>query len=679
MQATIEAAEILVRCPDLDSVFRRAVELAREKLHIERCALFADRNGVLYGTYGTDAHGQTTDEHDNILRLEDAEWMPAFDSAAQYPCWQVFQGDHVASGNAKPEKIGYGWIVMTRVRSWGADSWGGVLFNDTAISGAEINQGQQEALAVYGTLLANIIERKRAEEQLRESERQYRQLFTELTSGFALHEIICDAAGKPVDYRFLEINPAFEKLTGLQRANVVGRTVFDVLPQTEPHWIERYGKVALTGKPAHFEDYSRELDRHYEVVAFCPRENQFAVMFTDVTTRMKAEEERRQIQIQMLQTQKLESLGLLAGGIAHDFNNLLMGVLGHADIALSDLPNDSPVCSSIGEIAGAARRAADLCRQLLAYSGKGKFAIQPLDLGAVVREMSQLLQISVSKKTTLKYDFAENVPALEADPSQVRQIIMNLVINASESLGDEGGVVSVAVSSMGCDDEYLTSTFVDDDLQPGTYVALEVSDNGCGMSKETRDQVFDPFFSTKFAGRGLGLAAVLGIVRGHRGAIRVYSEPGKGSTFKILLPASTVAAEPLEKPAKAQQTWSGAGTVLVIDDEEVVRSVSRRYLQRVGFHVLTASHGTEGIEVFRTHADEVVCVVLDLTMPGMTGIEVLRGLRRVREDVPIILSSGYNEQDVSQQFAGRRLAAFLQKPYTADELISKVCRTVKND
>jgi CheY-like chemotaxis protein len=361
-------------------------------------------------------------------------------------------------------------------------------------------------------------------------------------------------------------------------------------------------------------------------------------------------------------------LGVLAGGIAHDFNNLLMAILGNADLALLSLSPISPARNNIEEIVKASQRAADLCRQMLAYSGRGRFVVGRYDLSEIVQEMANMLQVSVSKKATLRYRFDRDLPPVEADATQLRQVVMNLITNASDALGDASGVIEVSSGVMECDRAYLSESYLDDKLPEGRYVYLEISDTGCGMDAETRSRIFDPFFTTKFMGRGLGLAAVLGIVRGHKGAIKVYSEPGQGTTIKILLPA--VEWTPADRVQIAEQSKlpPSGGTVLLVDDDQSVLDVASSMLERLGFAVLTASDGQEGLEVFRERAAEIDCVLLDLTMPRLSGEEVFREMRRIQSDVRVILSSGYNEQEVTQRFVGKGLAGFVQKPYTLAKL-----------
>jgi len=392
----------------------------------------------------------------------------------------------------------------------------------------------------------------------------------------------------------------------------------------------------------------------------------------DITERKRAEQERKTLEAQMQHTQKLESLGILAGGIAHDFNNLLVSILGNAGLALMELAPESRARPTVQNIQAAALRTAELTKQLLAYSGKGKFLIQPLNLSLLVEEMAHLLKLSISKKAVVRTRLASNLPAIEADAAQIQQVVMNLMLNASDALGGNIGDIVVSTGVIDADRAYLSETFLDEHLPEGRYVYLEVSDTGCGMDKETRSRIFDPFFTTKFTGRGLGLAAVLGIVRSHRGAIRLYSEPGQGTAFKVLFASSEQAAPALEHNPEGVEVWRGTGTVLIVDDEECVRSVACKTLETVGFTVMTAENGRAGVQMFRTHADEIKAVLLDMTMPDMSGEEVFRAIRTVRPEVRVILSSGYNEQETISLFQGKGLAGFIQKPYQPMKLIEKV-------
>jgi PAS domain S-box-containing protein len=396
----------------------------------------------------------------------------------------------------------------------------------------------------------------------------------------------------------------------------------------------------------------------------------------DISDRKLAEEETRKLEAQVQHAQRLQSLGILAGGLAHDFNNLLTIILGNARIALLDLPPASPAVERLAEIETATSRAAELTNQMLAYSGKGRFTLQAVNLSRLAEEIAHLLQAVISRKTAIQFNLAGDLPAIDADPAQIRQIVMNLITNAAEAIGEGGGAIQVSTGVVDADRTYLSGTYFDDRLPAGRYVYLEVADTGCGMSPETQTRIFDPFFTTKFTGRGLGLAAAIGIVRAHRGALKVTSQPGVGSTFRLLFPGTDKKAE-VRLAEPAGRVWRGRGTVLVVDDESGVRDLARAILENSGFTVLTACDGGDAIRVFQRHAGEVVAIVLDLTMPAMTGEEAATELQRIRAGVPIILSSGYSEQEVAGRFAGRGLAGFLQKPYEPAALTEALLRALE--
>lgn len=384
------------------------------------------------------------------------------------------------------------------------------------------------------------------------------------------------------------------------------------------------------------------------------------------------EEERLSLESQVQQTQKLESLGILAGGIAHDFNNLLLGILGNADLALMELRPESPARQHIEGAVKASQRAAELCGQMLAYSGRGSFIFKPLDLTTLVEEMAHLLEVSISKKISLRYNFAPRIPPVEGDPTQLRQVIMNLIINASDAIGDHVGqiMISTGVAYMGRKE--LESLTVGAGLDTGSYAYLEVADTGCGMDRATRDRIFDPFFTTKFTGRGLGLAAVHGIVHSHHGAVNIESEPGQGTHFRIYLPVTNQPIPETPPPPFRRTERRGSGTVLVVDDEEIITDIATKILTQAGFNALTASDGRKGVEVFCQHAELIDVVILDLTMPEMSGEEVYNEMVLVKNNVKVILSSGYSESEAATRFAGKNLAGFIQKPYRPNVLIEKL-------
>jgi PAS domain S-box-containing protein len=393
----------------------------------------------------------------------------------------------------------------------------------------------------------------------------------------------------------------------------------------------------------------------------------------DIRDRRRAEQERRDFEAKMLAAQKLESLGVLAGGIAHDFNNLLVGVLANAGLALSDLPEGGHARQSIEQIHLAASRAAELCRQLLAYSGRSSFHVGPVDVSALVEDTLAVLLGSATRAATVVRDLPADLPAVDADATQLRQVVMNLVTNAVEALPEGAGEVRVRTAVVTCDRPRLERAFPLADLPSGRYVAVEVEDDGCGMDEATRRRIFEPFFSTKFTGRGLGLSAVLGIVRGHRGAIELCSAPGKGTTFRVLLPVSnrTVLRPGAEQMPAERSVAPEAKLVLVADDEPLVRSALRRTLERAGHAVLDAPDGQVALRLLDERRD-VALAILDVTMPRLGGEATLRALRGFRPDLPVIMTSGYDENETARRFGGERISAFLQKPWRTEVLLARV-------
>ena len=391
--------------------------------------------------------------------------------------------------------------------------------------------------------------------------------------------------------------------------------------------------------------------------------------FRDITERLRAEEERRRLEGQMQHVQKLESLGVLAGGIAHDFNNLLVGILGQAGLALSELDPESALHDRITQIQRSAQHAADLTNQMLAYSGKGRFVLQSSDLSEIVGEMTHLLRAAVSKSAEIVLDLHQSLPAFEGDPVQIRQVIMNLITNASDAVGESGGTIVVQTGQMHASRAYLADAWIGADQPEGAYVFAEVQDTGCGMDAATLARIFDPFFSTKFTGRGLGLAAVLGIVRGHHGAIKIASQPGAGTTFRVLLPASQASAPPVTLPVSVTTKTASGARVLVVDDEAGVRTVARESLKRAGFEVVTANDGVEALEVLDAQQGRFDAVLLDLTMPRMSGVEAFSLIKGRYPHLHVVLTSGYSAHDVSARCGSDDIAGFVQKPFLPAVLV----------
>ncbi len=557
-----------------------------------------------------------------------------------------------------------------------------------------VRERTQEVEESNSSLLAEVRHRAKVEKALRDSESQLQAI----VHGCPIAQFVIDRNHKVISW-----NKPLEEYTGIKAEEVLGTSqqwrafypaerpcLADLLLENDGEqmrqWYENKVAPSILIEGAYeatdFFPNMGEGGRWLYFMAALIRDQEGEVIgavetLEDITDRKRAEEDRITLERQVQHTQKLESLGVLAGGIAHDFNNLLVSILGNADLALMELPRDSAARQSVDLIVATAQRAADLARQMLAYSGKGQFMIEHLDLSSVVHEMAHLLGVSISKKAALTYQLGEKLPRIQADATQVRQIIMNLITNASEALGDSTGAIAITTGSCLCDAGYLNTLRVRGDfLKEGLYVYLEVEDTGCGMDKTTLERLFEPFFSTKFTGRGLGLSAVVGIVRGHNGAIEVHSEPNRGTRFRVLFPACrdevavTVSKE--ARPEAPQQN----GTILIVDDEAGIRNVAKSFLERKHFRVLTAQNGNEALELFAAQPGDIACVVLDLTMPDMDGFEVLGEMQRINPGVRVLMSSGFSEQEFKNRFAGDNVVGFIQKPYRLDAFYTAVQRAM---
>jgi len=517
----------------------------------------------------------------------------------------------------------------------------------------------------------DITERRRGEDALRASEKRYCRLIEMLQEG--IWTIDAEASTTFV-------NPRMAEMLGYTVEEMLGKHLFSFMDDRGVEECRRLLDRRLRGvKEQHdFEFIRNDGKRIFVLIETAPLADENGVIVgaiagvQDQTERRRTEEERRMFESRMQESQKLESLGMLAGGVAHDFNNILLAIQGNLEFAVASLPPEAPAHESLAEVERAAKRAADLCRQLLAYSGKGRFAIGSLSLSRAVEETAQMLAVSISKKADLRFDLAPDLPLIEADETQIRQVIMNLIINASEALGEESGAISVSAGTTACDRAHLNGMINGEKLPEGRYVFLDVADTGCGIDEETLRKMFDPFFTTKSAGRGLGLPVILGIVRGHGGAIGIRSEQGKGSAFRLIFPVSASTVEHIDESLARVAGWRGSGTVLLVDDEEMVRSVAKRMLEHLGFDVLLAPDGVEALEIFRARLGTISLVILDLTMPRMDGIETLAALRGISDDVTVMLSSGYSEHEISKRFAGRGFSGFIEKPYRIIELGDKL-------
>lgn len=539
---------------------------------------------------------------------------------------------------------------------------------------------QTRSLVEINARLAEEVERRdAAEARMREAIRQREESLALLDSLQTSSPI--GIAFFDTDLRFARVNEAMARLNGRTQQEHEGRTLREVAPwfadQVEPILQgvldSRQPALGVEIKGSPENGHRSRLANYYPVVTDRGRLLGVGAVTLDDTDRRRHEAERLALQEKIQQGQKLESLGVLAGGIAHDFNNLLTGIMGNADLALAQLPSHTAAHRYVVNVINGAVRAAELCKQMLAYAGKGRFLVTRFDMNALVQEMTHLLRAAVSKKIDLVFDLKKDLSFVEGDVTQVRQVVMNLITNAADAIGEEAGTVTIRTGELDVDRNYLRTVMGVEEDAEGHYVFLEVQDTGIGMSPDTQKRIFDPFFTTKFAGRGLGLAAALGIIRGHGGFMKVYSQLGQGSNFKFLLPArlriGPPAPEDCDSPPAPAMT---GGLVLVIDDEEAVRDVVASMLTARKYEVICAADGEEGLALFRDHRHEIQVVLLDLNMPKMGGDATLTEILRIDPDARVVMTSGYNEQDTVQHFAGRGLAGFLQKPFVTKELLAKI-------
>jgi len=542
---------------------------------------------------------------------------------------------------------------------------------------------RDEAGTVTGVakIVRDDTELKRSEELL-----QYQlNLADAIASNAAEGLMLVDKEG-----RLTFINPSAQSMFGWSKGELEGELLHDRLRcrATDGNWLPSeecpHMKVLSTGETLRSEeDFFLHKDGRLipisASVAPIPSDSTISgavLVVRDLTDQKSSEAAQRENEAALQQSQKLESIGVLAGGIAHDFNNLLTGIMGNAGLARRALNTGKTeqAASLMGDVLSASQRAADLTRQLLAYAGKGRFVIASVDLGKLVSEVSTLIRASISKKITLVIDVPEDCPLVEADRAQLQQLVMNLVINGGEAIGDEPGTLTVRVRIEHFTERREKPRTEGFPIITGEYVRIDVTDTGAGMDPETRQRIFEPFFTTKFLGRGLGLSAALGIVRGHRGAISVRSEPGRGTTFTVLLPVPREprASDRVSGHFLVEHGLQGAGTILVADDEEGIRALVSNVLGDAGYTVELAEDGQQAVERLRVLGDDVRLILLDLTMPELGGAEAATELRRMQPNTPIVAMSGYGDIEVLQQFSEAGVDEFLPKPFTPEELAAKV-------
>jgi PAS domain S-box-containing protein len=506
------------------------------------------------------------------------------------------------------------------------------------------------------------------------AEKDYHTLFNEMLDSFALHEIICDEAGAPVNYRFLAVNPAFEQMMELKAADIVGRTVLEVMPQVESRWIDIFGQVASSGQPIHFESYVAGLKKYFDIKAFRPGPDQFACIFADITERKRDAKEKKNLTDQLHQAQKMEAIGTLAGGIAHDFNNILGAIIGYAEMIQDDCAPASRTAQDIREVIRAGMRARDLVKQILAFSRQVETDRIPLHPESVVKEAVQLLRSSLPTTITIQLNFDPEVGMILADPTHIHQILINLCTNAFHAMEDTGGVLTVSLTNTVVTDADLGTV---PNVHPGNFVQLSVKDTGVGMAPETLERMYDPFFTTKETGKGtgMGLAIIHGIVQTYGGFITCRSRLGEGSEFNVHFP--TLADEAAAMDHTAPAIPSGSERILFIDDEKVLAEMGRNMLVRLGYTVAVFTDSLEALKMFGKQPDSFDLVITDQTMPGMTGVDMARKMLAIRPDIPIILCTGYSNLISEEQAGAIGIKGFAMKPLIKKDFSALIRRTLE--
>ena len=532
---------------------------------------------------------------------------------------------------------------------------------------------QYEARRAIEESERNLRDRLAAEQEAREVNDRFRLIAENATDGI----VSITEAG-----RIVFANRAVAAIFGYSASELLALPVTGLMPELFRPRHERAFHTYVTTRERTLNWKSFELTGRRKDGSEFPFEASLSDGLHDgepvVTAFIRDVTERRRTEEALMQAQKLESLSVLAGGIAHDFNNMLVAIMGNAGLAMMELPPNSPVRQTLAEIEVGAQRAAELARQMLAYAGKGRLSIQAVDLTLLVEEIPHLLRTSIGKGIRLVFDLSPDLPPVEGDPTQLRQVVMNLVLNASDAIGISDGLIQVSTGITVVDGAFGQAGYLPGEPPPGTYAYLDVRDSGCGMAPATLARIFDPFFTTKFTGRGLGLAATLGIVRAHSGALKVESVPAEGTAFRILLPAAASSLTPAPAPSVPSLSWRGSGTVLVVDDEESIRKVAARALATMGFETVLAVDGQDGLEKLRHSETPIAAVLMDLTMPRLDGEAATKAMHALRPDLPIVLMTGFDEGEMSERFSASGCAGFVPKPFTLNQLREAMQAAIPN-
>ena len=512
--------------------------------------------------------------------------------------------------------------------------------------------------------------------EVREAEKNFKNLFEKMPDGCAIHEIVRDDDGKPVDYRLIGINPALERISGLGQEALAGMTLREAYPEAPDHLLAMYGKTATSGESTTFEHYVEELDKHFDITVYSPAENQVAAILQDITPRKKAEEEKKAFEEQIRHGQKMEAIGTLSGGIAHDLNNILVPILGYVEMGMMALSPDDKLYTNLERVQEAAERAAKLTGQILAFSRKQVLAMEVFDLNAVVSDFQKMIRHLIKEDIEMKTFLDPEIALVMADRGQIEQVLMNLIVNACDEMPN-GGKLIVETANVHLDKTYIEKYA--EKLTPGPHLLLSVGDTGRGMDAETRQKIFDPFFTTKEQGKGtgLGLSTVFGIVTQHGGSIHVYSEPGKGSVFRIYLPRAQGEIQASETEKEVPSSTFGTESILVVEDEEMVRQLVCECLAASGYEVLSARDPKEGLRLASKRRKPLHLLLTDVIMPVMNGRKLYGELSAIHPETKVLYMSGYTDNVIAAHGLLEEDVEFLQKPFTVKGLAQKVWQVVE--
>jgi PAS domain S-box-containing protein len=525
-------------------------------------------------------------------------------------------------------------------------------------------------LIAYDGLIVDITERRKAEAALLESERKLQSLYNSMTELMALHEVVYDTSGKPVDYRILDCNPAFTQITGIQRDKAIGASASQLYGSGEAPYLDIYARVAETGEPTQFDTYFPPMKKHFSISVFSPGKGFFATVASDITDRKLVEEEHRKLQEQLQHSQKMEAVGLLAGGVAHDFNNILTAIIGYANIVKMKMKKEDPLKTHLDQILRSSERGAHLTQSLLAFSRKQLISPKPVDLNIVIRNVKKLLGRVITEDIELKVALDERHLIIMADSGQMEQILMNLATNAKDAM-PHGGSLTIGTEIATIDEQFIRQHGFGD---RGEYALLSVGDTGTGMDEKTRERIFEPFFTTKEVGRGtgLGLAMVYGAIKQNGGYITVLTEPGKGTTFNIYLPLIKTMLTKEKTSQIVELIEGGTETILIAEDDESLRGLAASVLKEFGYTVIEAKDGPDAIEKFNEHKGTVRLLILDVIMPRKNGKEVYDEIKKTFPDIRVLFVSGYTSEIVHKKGIIDLRLNFLSKPISPNQLLKQV-------